>query len=68
MSFTTAHFARSRPRASSQVLSRFPAARSGPGTLRYKVGARQACGLYSDAADQAIGRSPATGWSKTTIK
>jgi hypothetical protein len=39
-----------------------------PGTLRYRVTATQDCETFGNTPTESIGRFPAAGWSKTTIK
>jgi hypothetical protein len=39
-----------------------------PGTLRYRVTAKQDCEMFGNTPQDSVGQFPATGWSKTTIK
>jgi hypothetical protein len=39
-----------------------------PGTLRYRVTAKQDCEMLANSPTDSVGQFPASGWSKTTIK
>lgn len=45
-----------------------PARTVRPGTLRYRVSARQSCGELGTVANEAVGRSPVVGWSTARIR